>query len=144
MRKETTDKPSNLRPSKNIFSCVYVIGMLLLIFIIVCDNYIKKVYRYSEDFPTAMLLSSLKEVFRKRSVFYVISTITVPWKHQTVPNVPYFSLRRAYTMKFFFHNLEIFILKEKCRNISGSEMCVVKYYSVCSHNQISIMITFHS
>ena len=35
-------------------------------------------------------------------------------------------LRRAYTIKFFFHGLEIFILKEKCRNISGSEICVVK------------------
>ena len=31
-------------------------------------------------------------------------------------------------MKFFFHDLEIFISKEKCRNISGSEMCVVKYF----------------
>ena len=41
-------------------------------------------------------------------------------------------------MKFFFHGLEIFISKEKCQNISGSEMCFVKYYSVCSHNQ------FHS
>ena len=41
-------------------------------------------------------------------------------------------------MKFFFHDLEIFISKEKCWNISGSEMCVVKYYSVCSHNQVSL------
>ena len=45
---------------------------------------------------------------------------------------------RAYTIKFFFHDLEIFISKEKCRNISGSEMCVVKY-SVCSHNQVSFI-----
>ena len=27
-------------------------------------------------------------------------------------------------MKFFFHNLEIFISKENCRNISGSGMCI--------------------
>ena len=56
-------------------------------------------------------------------------------------------------MKFFFHNLEIFISKEKCRNIPGSEMCTVKYYySVCSHNQVSFIhsydhdhtIKFHS
>ena len=38
-------------------------------------------------------------------------------------------LRRAYTMKFFFHDLEIIISKEKCGNISGREMCVMKYYS---------------
>ena len=48
-------------------------------------------------------------------------------------------LRRAYTMKFFFHNPEIFISKEMCRNILGSEMCVVKYYSVFSHNQVSFI-----
>ena len=41
-------------------------------------------------------------------------------------------------MKFFLHNLEMFISKEKCRNISGSEMCVMKYYSVCSHSQVSL------
>ena len=45
-------------------------------------------------------------------------------------------LRRAYTMKFFFHNIEIFVAKEKCRNISGSKMCVAKYYLVCSYNQV--------
>ena len=33
----------------------------------------------------------------------------------------------------------LFISKEKCRNISGSEMCVVKYYSVSSHNQVSFI-----
>ena len=43
---------------------------------------------------------------------------------------------RVYTMKFFFHNLEIFISKEKCRYISGREIYVVKYYSVCSHNHV--------
>ena len=37
-------------------------------------------------------------------------------------------------MKSFFHGLEIFISKEKCRNILGSEICVVKYYPVYSHN----------
>ena len=41
-------------------------------------------------------------------------------------------LRRAYTMKYFFHDLETFISNKKCRNISGSEMCVTKYYSICS------------
>ena len=51
----------------------------------------------------------------------------------------YDMLRRAYTMKFFFHDLEIFISKEKCQNISGSEICVVKCYSVCSHNQVSFI-----
>ena len=50
----------------------------------------------------------------------------------------FFTLRWAYTMRFFFHELEIFILKEKCRNISGSEMCVVKY-SVCLRNQVSFI-----
>ena len=50
-----------------------------------------------------------------------------------------FPLRRAYTMKFFFRDLEIFISKENCRNISASEMCVMKYYSVCSHNQVSFI-----
>ena len=34
---------------------------------------------------------------------------------------------------------EIFISKEKCPNISGSEMCVMKYHSVCSHNQVSFI-----
>ena len=48
-------------------------------------------------------------------------------------------LRRAYTMNFFFRDHEIFILKEKCRNISESEMCVMKYYSVCSRNQVSFI-----
>ena len=28
-----------------------------------------------------------------------------------------------------FHDLEIIISKEKCSNISGREMCVMKYYS---------------
>ena len=32
-------------------------------------------------------------------------------------------------MKFFFHDLEIIISKEKCGNILGREMCVRKYYS---------------
>ena len=40
-------------------------------------------------------------------------------------------LKAAYMMKFFFHDLEIFISKEKCRNISGREMRIVKYHSVC-------------
>ena len=40
----------------------------------------------------------------------------------------------AYTMQFSFHDPEIFISKEKCRDISGSEMRVVKYYSVCLEN----------
>ena len=31
---------------------------------------------------------------------------------------------------------EIFISKDNCRHISGSEMCAVKYYSVYSHNQV--------
>ena len=31
-------------------------------------------------------------------------------------------------MKFFFQDLEIIVSKEKC-NISGREMCVMKYYS---------------
>ena len=51
---------------------------------------------------------------------------------------PFKFLRRAYTMKFFFRKLEIFISKEKWRNISGSKMCIVKY-SVCSHNQVSFI-----
>ena len=42
-------------------------------------------------------------------------------------------------MKLFFHDLEISISKEKYRNISGSEMCVMKHYSVCS-----IETKFHS
>ena len=45
-------------------------------------------------------------------------------------------LRRAYMMKLFFHDLEIFISIEKCQNISGSEMHVLKYYSVWLHNQV--------
>ena len=48
-------------------------------------------------------------------------------------------LGRAYTMKFFFDDLEIFVSKEKCRNISASGMCAVQYYSVCSHNQVSFI-----
>ena len=40
-------------------------------------------------------------------------------------------------MNVFFHDLEISVSKEKCQNISGGEMCVVKYFSVCSHNQVS-------
>ena len=47
-------------------------------------------------------------------------------------------LRRAYTMKFFFHDLEIFISKEKYRHISESEMCVVKFI------QFLQKIKFHS
>ena len=50
-------------------------------------------------------------------------------------------LRRAYTIKFFFHDLEFFFSIEKCENISGSEICVAKYYSVCSHGHT---IKFHS
>ena len=45
----------------------------------------------------------------------------------------------AYTMQFSFHDPEIFFSKEKCRDISGSEMRVVKYYSVCLDNQVSFI-----
>ena len=34
---------------------------------------------------------------------------------------------------------KIFISKGKCGHISGSEMCVVKYYSVYSHNQVLLI-----
>ena len=42
-------------------------------------------------------------------------------------------------MKFFFHDFEIFVAKEKCQNISGHKMCVMKNYLLCS-----ITIKFHS
>ena len=45
-------------------------------------------------------------------------------------------------MKFFVHDLKIFISKEKCRIISRSEMCVVKYYSICSDNQVSFIRSY--
>ena len=44
-------------------------------------------------------------------------------------------------MKFFFHNLEIFISREKCRNISGSEMYVlftIKFHSYDHDNVLFI------
>ena len=61
-------------------------------------------------------------------------------------------LRRAYTMKYFFHDLETFISNKKCRNISGSEMCVTKYYSICSqikchsydHDNVSFIEKIHN
>ena len=41
-------------------------------------------------------------------------------------------------MKLFFHDLEILISKEKCRNISGSEMCVMKHYSY-DHDNVTFI-----
>ena len=43
--------------------------------------------------------------------------------------------------KIFLSRPWIFFSKEKCQNISGSEICVAKYYSVCSHGHT---IKFHS
>ena len=51
------------------------------------------------------------------------------WTYQKLVPIQRFCKGGAYTMKFFFHDLEIIISKEKCRNISGREMCVMKYYS---------------
>ena len=54
----------------------------------------------------------------------LISFILVLFKAQVCVNMngeifvyskPKGTLRRAYTMKFFFHDLEIFMSKEKCR-----------------------------
>ena len=62
--------------------CVYYRGNLLWwIFFNPCDNlktlFLLKVCLYFEIFSTIILLLSLKQVFWRKSVFYVISTITV-------------------------------------------------------------------
>ena len=74
----------------------------------------------------------------EQNIFYKERTCAhYAWTKETKNITHFLLLRRAYTMKFFFHDLEIFISKEKCRNDSGSEMCVVKCDSVCSNNQVS-------
>ena len=68
---------------KNGFlQCVcYRCNLLRWMFFVPCDNwktlFFLKVCRYCEIFSTAILSFSLKQVFWKKSVFYVISTITV-------------------------------------------------------------------
>ena len=64
---------------KNPFpQCVcYWCNLLRWMFFVLCNNWKTllciKVYRYSEIFLTDMLLLSLKPVFWKKSVFYVLS-----------------------------------------------------------------------
>ena len=86
-----------------------------------------------------MLLSFLTLTFQFFFFFNIKTCLIILPNSQHCRSVRMAVLRWAYTVKFFFHELEIFILKEKCRNSSGSEMCVVKYYSVCSDNQVSFI-----
>ena len=67
---------------KFLLQCVcYKCNLLRWMFLVPCDNwktlFFLKVCRYCEIFSTAILSFSLKQVFWKKSVFYVISTITV-------------------------------------------------------------------
>ena len=68
---------------KNGFlQCVYYrCSLLWWKFFVPCDSwktlFFLKICRYSEVFSTAILSFSLKQVFWKKSVFYIISTITV-------------------------------------------------------------------
>ena len=61
----------------------YRCNLLRWMFFIPCDSwktlFFLRVCRYCEIFSTAILSFSLKQVFWKKSVFYVISTITVQW-----------------------------------------------------------------
>ena len=83
LQKETTEKSSNVTTAKNLFSRVYVIGVTcfdecFLFYVITESHYfLKNSIITLRTFPTAMLLCSLKEVFQKRSLFYLISSITV-------------------------------------------------------------------
>ena len=67
---------------KFLLQCVcYKCNLLRWMFLVPCDNwktlFFLKVCRYCEIFSTAILSFSLKQVFWRKSVFYVISTITV-------------------------------------------------------------------
>ena len=87
VRIKTTHKPSKEVAAKNFFSSVYVIGATCFdeFFFIPCDYWkafiFLKACRFSksffEIFSTAILLFSMKEVFWKKSVFYIISAITI-------------------------------------------------------------------
>ena len=83
MRIGTTHKPSKLVAAKKCFlQCVcYRCNSLQGMFFIPCGNwktlFFIKFCRYFEISSSALLLLSLKQVFWKKIVFYVTSTITV-------------------------------------------------------------------
>ena len=66
------------RSNKPFLQCVcYWYDLLRWMFFILCDNWKKLLFKKFSvtlrTFPTTMLLVSLKEVFQKRSIIYVIS-----------------------------------------------------------------------
>ena len=77
-----------------------------------CDNwktlFSVNVCRSFEIFSTVILLLSLKQVFWQKSVFYVISTITMRYQYQ--------SLKECYHLLFVLDKLFQFTL---CRNMGG-------------------------
>ena len=102
--------------------------------------------RYFEILPTAILWLSLKQVFWKKSVFYVISTLTVQFQYQS------FKLKLSYTlldetfitcfMVTFFHSFILWLFHaflykwiffEKLKN------SVEAYLSILIDNSIFIV-----
>ena len=78
---ETNDNNPNVTTATNLFSSVYVVGMTcfdecFLLYVITERPYFLKSFSLLGGFFQP-LLRPLEEVFRKRSAFYVISTITV-------------------------------------------------------------------
>ena len=77
---ETIHKPWEKAAAKHFFSSAYVrCNLLRWMFFIWYEMwktlFFLKVYRYFDISSTTLLLSSLKQVFWKKSVFYIISTM---------------------------------------------------------------------
>ena len=89
--KETTHKPLKVAAAKTLFSSVYVIGTTcfdecFLFYVITGIQYFsRKINVTLRFFLSAMLLLSLRPVFWKRSVFYVLSP---QWQYDANTWVP--------------------------------------------------------
>ena len=87
-------------------------------------------------FPTTMLLHSLKQVFWKKSVFYVISTITVQFYYQSSP------LNLLYTILTKFPYLFFLDYVKSIRELSSLTFlimfgnCFTFLYKRCFSNEI--------
>ena len=72
---------------KSFFSSVYIIDITFdeyfLFHVLTSTIFYKSLPLFWGDFPTTMLLRSLKQVFWKNSVFEVIPTITVRFYYQS-------------------------------------------------------------
>ena len=105
--KETIPKHSNVTVTTNLFSNVYAISMTCFnecfLFYVITGRHQKFIVTL-RAFQTAALLRSLKKVIRKRSLFYVISTIIVQCYYQS-SKIKFILVKFPYLILFLDYGL---------------------------------------